>query len=353
MVRLLIALLLLLAGLPGPANAAHGIPPRPVPFRFVTDKAQLLKTADAKRLEHGLRKYADQTGTQIVVVTVPSLGGRDVADYGRQLGTAWGVGQRGKNNGLVVLLAAKEHKLTIQPGAGLRLVITSEVISHVINEDMTPSFKRGNYGAGLRAGLNTLMLTANPTSDPRSQPTVAPTEVPAPVSSPGSNSLADTNATSSNGMSLGAFTTVIVALAILALALFGLVKLLKLAFGGSGSSPATSGQSGTYFTGSSGGSRYGSIRSRSHSGLGSTLAAGAAGAAAGAYLASHNDDSASAKPDYFADGNSSSSSSPDYFSSTDSSSDNDSSSPSSYDDSSSDDTGGGGFDSSDSNSGSW
>ncbi|WP_310394710.1 TPM domain-containing protein [Hymenobacter sp.] len=165
--RLLLLLwLFLTTGLGQPAAAqtdAAGLPPRPAPFRFVNDQAQLLAPADAKKLESGLRRYADNTGTQLVVVTVPSLGGREVADYGRALGTAWGVGQRDKNNGLVVLISQQERKVTIQPGSGLAATITPAVTRRVIGQ-MAPGFKQGNYFVGLRAGLNTLMATANPGS---------------------------------------------------------------------------------------------------------------------------------------------------------------------------------------------
>ncbi|QKG54545.1 TPM domain-containing protein [Hymenobacter sp. BRD67] len=168
---LLFALLLVGAGLGQQASAqtTSGLPARPVPFTFVTDQGNLLSAADAKKLDGGLRSYAEKTGTQVVVVTVPSLGGRPAADYARELGTAWGVGQRDKNNGLVVLLSAQDHKVSIQPGSGLRSSITPEVVNRVISQQMTPAFKQGNYFAGLRAGLNTLMVTANPSSDPRKQ----------------------------------------------------------------------------------------------------------------------------------------------------------------------------------------
>ncbi|MBO0360297.1 TPM domain-containing protein [Hymenobacter sp. BT186] len=151
----------------GFAQSADGLPARPSPFRFVTDEAKLLTEANAKTLETGLRSYADETGTQIVVVTVPSLGGRSVSDYGRALGEAWGIGQRDKNNGIVLLLSGQERKVTIQAGSGLQSVITPELTARVINQQMTPSFKQGNYFMGLRKGLNTLMLAANPSSDPR------------------------------------------------------------------------------------------------------------------------------------------------------------------------------------------
>jgi uncharacterized protein len=161
---LFLAFLFLSAGLARPALAqTDGLPPRPNPFKFVNDEAQLMQPADAKKLDNGLRRYADNTGTQVVVVTVPSLGGRDVSDYGRALGNAWGIGQRSKNNGIVVLVSQQERKVTIQPGSGLEGVITPAVTSRVIGE-MTPGFKQGNYFAGLRTGLNTLMAAANPNS---------------------------------------------------------------------------------------------------------------------------------------------------------------------------------------------
>ena len=143
--RLLLFVVLLLgavgAGSVAAQTGAAGLPPRPTPFKFVNDQARLLAPADAKKLDSGLRRYADNTGTQIVVVTVPSLGGRPVADYARALGTAWGVGQRDKNNGIVLLLSVQEHQVSIQPGSGLASTITPEVISRAIGE-MTPGFKR-------------------------------------------------------------------------------------------------------------------------------------------------------------------------------------------------------------------
>lgn len=188
MYRFVIAALLFVgAGLARPANAQTDtdLPARPVPFTFVTDQASLLSAGDAKKLEGGLRSYAEKTGTQVVVVTVPSLGSRSVADYGRALGTAWGVGQRDKNNGLVVLVAAKEHKVTIQPGSGLASTITPAVVNRVIGE-MTPAFKQNNYFGGLRSGLNTLMVTANPSSAPSKQAGAA-TAATSPAGTPASN----------------------------------------------------------------------------------------------------------------------------------------------------------------------
>ena len=188
MPRFLFILLFLAVGLSrlAPAQTSAGLPPRPNPFQFVNDQAQLLSAADAKKLEAGLRRYADETGTQVVVVLVPTLGGREVGDYGRALGTAWGVGQRDKNNGVVVVVSAQERKVTIQPGSGLQDKITPALTQRVISQDFGPSFKQGNYLLGLRKGLSTLMLAANPNSDPRKDATGATTATSA-AGGPGSS----------------------------------------------------------------------------------------------------------------------------------------------------------------------
>ncbi|MBF9142678.1 TPM domain-containing protein [Hymenobacter properus] len=168
---LFLVFLFVSAGLGVPAAAQTGtsdVPPRPNPFHFVNDEANLMAPADAKKLDNGLRRYANNNGTQIVVVTVPSLGGRDVAAYGKAIGTAWGVGQKDKNNGVVVLISAQDRKLSIQPGSGLQSTITPEVTQQVIAQ-MGPNFKQGNYFAGLRTGLNTLMAAADPNAGQRQQ----------------------------------------------------------------------------------------------------------------------------------------------------------------------------------------
>lgn len=411
------AFLLLFAGLRGPASAApaDGIPARPVPFKFVNDQANLLSAADAKKLEGGLRRYADNTGTQLVVVTVSSLNGASAADYGRQLGTAWGVGQRGKNNGLVVLIGAQEHKVAIEAGSGLRSVITPEVTSRVINQQMVPSFKQGNYFAGLRAGLNTLMLAANPSSNPQKQSAGTATAPAAAATGAAGANLTDNAPTTtepvgaiqtpepaSSGPGMG---TLLIGALVVGGILWLVVRMFRRnsannnnAAGRPASGTATpnfypnqpNGPTGNF--GGQGPTNYGGMvpnQGGGGMGMGGMLATGAA-AAAGAYLGNRmasGHETGTGAPrsfdantagagtgaagaaagtgaagDYFAsrDGNSgNSNSAPDYFSGNDAAG-NDSSGDyfsaddnTSYDDTSSDDTGGGGFDSSDDNSGSW
>ena len=166
---LCLAVLLLVGGplfAPVYAQDAADLPPRPAPFRFVTDQAGVLGAEELKTLDAGLRRYADRTGTQVVVVLVKSLGGQPAGSYARALGTAWGVGQRGKNNGVVVLVAPTERQASIEAGSGLRGRITPALTRRILAESFGPAFKAGRYGAGLRAGLNTLLLAANPDSVP-------------------------------------------------------------------------------------------------------------------------------------------------------------------------------------------
>jgi uncharacterized protein len=311
-------LLALAVGFGTPAVAADGIPARPVPFTFVTDQANLLSAADAKKLEGGLRQYANNTGTQVVVVTVPSLNGTGVADYARQLGTAWGVGQRDKNNGIVVLLSGKEHQMSIEAGSGLRTAITPELTKRIMNQEMAPAFKQGNYFAGLRKGLNTLMLAANPSSDPRKNATAATsaatTTASDATSATSANAMGATSTesstptpsypaaasepASSGGLGMGT-------LLIGALVIGGGIWMLKRLFSRGNNNNNTAAQSQTpnfrgngpaagnqtpNFMGNQGnpqggnyGGGYGGQAPSSGSGMGGMLATGAA-AAAGAYL---------------------------------------------------------------------
>ncbi len=297
------------------AVAANGLPARPVPFKFINDQAGLLTPADAKRLESGLRKYADQNGTQVVVVTVPSLGGRTAADYGRALGTAWGVGQRGKNNGVVVLIAQQERRVAIEAGSGVSDRITAQVKQRVIAQDFGPSFKQNNYGAGLRKGLSTLMQVANPGTAPvtastapanTSAPSAASTNGPAgaPLDRPEPTRAVAPVEPVSSGPGVGTWL-------IGALGLGAVVLLAKRLFGGNKAAAQASGSNPNFYPnqanqpnrpnqptpnfGAPQGPGYGQAPSQQGggmmgggggmmgSGMGGMLATGAA-AAAGAYL---------------------------------------------------------------------
>ncbi|MBW3128027.1 TPM domain-containing protein [Hymenobacter profundi] len=412
MFRFLVFVFALALGLSHTATAAGELPARPNPFTFVTDKAQLLSETDAKKLESGLRSYADNNGTQVVVVTVPTLDGRTVADYARALGTAWGVGQRNQNNGVVVLIAAQEHQVSIQAGSGLRSQVTPALTDRIISQEMAPQFKQGRYFAGLRAGLNTLLQAANPGSAPTQAPAAtspattteapvasAPLDEPMeqPSSAPFSPGLSSPTPEPS-GPGMGT-------LLLGALVVGGVIWLLVKLFRRKSTAQSTAGNPPDFLPNRNnqptqgynqgrqrptpdffnrGGNAGNTNNGGGGSGIGGMLATGAA-AAAGAYLGnrmasgqSHsgndlqlgNDNTAAAGMgaaglgatppasdadvnDFFGGASAANDPGPDYFSDDVSSGPDYFSSDNSYDDSSSDDTGGGGFDDSSDNSGSW
>jgi uncharacterized protein len=138
------------------------VPDRPNPQRLVNDFAGIFSSSEQQEMESKLEQFARTTSTQIVVVTVSSLDGYDRADYAFQIGEKWGVGQKDKNNGLVVLLKPKttdsRGQVFIATGYGLEGVLPDATInSTVVNNEMIPRFKQNDYYGGVTAGLNVIM----------------------------------------------------------------------------------------------------------------------------------------------------------------------------------------------------
>lgn len=138
------------------------IPERPNPPRLVNDFAGILSQSENNVLETKLEQFARETSTQIVVVTVPDLEGYDPADYAFRLGENWGVGQQGKNNGLVILVKPKtrneQGRIFIATGYGLEGVLPDAVVNGtIIDNEMIPYFKQNDYFRGLESGINVIM----------------------------------------------------------------------------------------------------------------------------------------------------------------------------------------------------
>ena len=92
-----------------------------------------------------------KTTDQLVVVTLNSLQGYDIADYGYQLGRAWGIGQKGKNNGVLLIVAPNEHDVRIEVGYGLEGDLTDAVSRLIIENAILPRFRAGDYPGGIAA----------------------------------------------------------------------------------------------------------------------------------------------------------------------------------------------------------
>ena len=117
--------------------------------KLVYDLADKLDPAQVSQLENKLRYYNDSTSTQIAIVIIPSLDGYDVADYSNRLAREWKIGQKGSNNGLLILAAIKERRIRIEVGYGLEGVITDAISKRIIESSIKPNFKSGNYFQGL------------------------------------------------------------------------------------------------------------------------------------------------------------------------------------------------------------
>ena len=135
--------------------ASDDFPPRS--NRLVTDYSGTLSSAEQEQLESKLVGFNNTTSTQIAVVIMKSIGGYEVGDYAVQLGNKWGIGQKGKNNGILVLLAMESHDVSIQIGYGLEGAAPDVIASRIIRNEMVPYFKQGDFYTGLDKGTDALM----------------------------------------------------------------------------------------------------------------------------------------------------------------------------------------------------
>lgn len=134
-----------------------GIPPVPALQTAVYDKADMLTPAQENALKEKLIRYADSTSTQIVIVTIPSLEGRNINFFAAQWAHKWGIGQKGKDNGVLILVAKKDRKLAIQVGYGMEHLLTDAMSRRIIELVIVPYFKQGDYYGGLDAGTSAII----------------------------------------------------------------------------------------------------------------------------------------------------------------------------------------------------
>ncbi|HXA39300.1 MAG TPA: TPM domain-containing protein [Phenylobacterium sp.] len=123
----------------------------------VVDEAHVLSPAATQKLDGELASLEQQTGHQLVVATVPDLQGFPIEDYGYQLGRAWQLGRKGVNDGAILLVAPKDHKVRIEVGYGLEPVLTDALSSVILQEKVLPQFKQGHMEQGVVAGAEALI----------------------------------------------------------------------------------------------------------------------------------------------------------------------------------------------------
>jgi uncharacterized protein len=149
--RILIGLAFLLVAA-GPAPAAE--PVYPSLTGRIVDDANLLDEADKAQLDADLKALEDKSSDQLVVVTLPTLQGFAIEDFGYQLGRHWGIGTKEKDNGVLLIVAPNDRKVRIEVGRGLEPILTDAMSKIIINGVMLPRFKAGDYAGGIKEGVH-------------------------------------------------------------------------------------------------------------------------------------------------------------------------------------------------------
>jgi uncharacterized protein len=155
--RTVLLVALLLAGM---ASLLHAELAIPTLNAHVTDMGGALTPDQRIELENELRQYRDSTSNNFAVLIIPSLQGEAVEDYSFKVAEKNQIGAKEHDNGLLLLISLEEHKVRMEVGYGLEGVLTDAMTRLVIENEIAPRFKQGDYFGGLQAGLHALMLAA-------------------------------------------------------------------------------------------------------------------------------------------------------------------------------------------------
>lgn len=157
---LTVALLLLVVIARAQTTAENSIPARPNPPRLVNDLVGILQPQQRDALEQKLRAYNDSTSNQIAVVIVKTTDPYPIGDFAFQVLRQWGVGQKDKNNGLVLAWATQDRKIYISTGYGLEGAVPDAIANRIITEILRPAFREEKYYEGLDAATTEIIKRA-------------------------------------------------------------------------------------------------------------------------------------------------------------------------------------------------
>ena len=137
----------------------------PAPSGLVNDFAQMLSPAYRASLENDLQNFEKQTGAEITLATIDSLGDSTIEDRAAKIFQEWGIGKKHKDNGVLLLIAKEERQARIEVGYGLESYITDGRAGEIIRSDIVPNFREGNYDEGIRSAISSIknyILKAEP-----------------------------------------------------------------------------------------------------------------------------------------------------------------------------------------------
>ena len=136
--------------------AAHGLDVPRLQGR-VNDYAGMISPSAKSKLEEGLRAFEQSDSTQIVILTIPSLEGEDLEKFGIKVGDAWKIGQKGKDNGAILIVSKQERRIRIEAGRGLEGKLTDLMSGRIIDGVIRPRFKEGDIDGGFIAGVSSMI----------------------------------------------------------------------------------------------------------------------------------------------------------------------------------------------------
>jgi uncharacterized protein len=123
----------------------------------VTDNAEILSEPMRKTLTERLKVHESRTGNQIAVLTIASLEGESIEGYAETVFKEWKLGQKGKDNGILVIVAPQDRRMRIEVGYGLEGTLPDSLAGSIIRNAMTPKFKAGDYNGGIEAGVSAII----------------------------------------------------------------------------------------------------------------------------------------------------------------------------------------------------
>jgi uncharacterized protein len=197
-----------------PAEAA---PKYPALSGRVIDAAGILPAGIEQSLAARSQALEAKTTDQFVIVTIPSLQGYSIEEYSQGLGNAWRLGQAGKDNGVLLVVAPKERKVRIEPGVGLEKVLDHETSAAIVQGVILPQFRKGDMAKGISAGAEAILDRLNASLQVAPSVAASPQALAAPAATP-----KPADPKPSKGGSLDA----VVALAVICFVLFVLYKII-------------------------------------------------------------------------------------------------------------------------------
>jgi uncharacterized protein len=154
MKRLILTVLLISISLTTNALALE-VPSRPI--GRISDYTKTLKTKEIKELEQTLAQFERETTNQIAVVLIPTLAGDNLEDYSIRLADKWKIGQKGKDNGVILLIVKQDRKIRIEVGYGLEGALPDSRAGEIIRKNIAPYFRQSNFSSGIRNGIFAIM----------------------------------------------------------------------------------------------------------------------------------------------------------------------------------------------------